>query len=231
MNTKNFCFPQNTINFLTKLSKNNSKVWFETNREKFNEDFLSPSLQFVIEMGERLSTLSPNINAIPKIDKSIFRLHRDIRFSKDKSPFKTNLGLYFWEGRGKKMECSGYYFHLEPKMFFVGAGMYMFTKEQLLNYRQIISKPETAKSLAGLISKLINKNNYKLGGKTFKKTPRGFDPDYKYNHLLLHSGLYLSYEKTSFNDLTKNHPVDFVFKIFKDLHPIHKWCVDNIAGQ
>lgn len=231
MKTKNICFPQNTINFLTKLSKNNSKVWFETKREKFSEDFLSPALQFVIEMGERLSTISPNINAIPKIDKSIFRLHRDIRFSKDKSPFKTNLGLYFWEGRGKKMECSGYYFHLEPKMFFVGAGMYMFTKEQLLNYRQIISKPETAKSLAGLISKLINKNNYKLGGKTFKKTPRGFDPDYKYNHLLLHSGLYLSYEKTSFNDLTKNHPVDFVFKIFKDLHPIHKWCVDNIAGQ
>ena len=139
MNTKNFCFPQNTINFLTKLSKNNSKIWFETNREKFNEDFLSPALQFVIEMGEKLSTISPNINAIPKIDKSIFRLHRDIRFSKDKSPFKTNMGLYFWEGRGKKMECSGFYFHLEPKMFFVGAGMYMFTKEQLLNYRQIIS--------------------------------------------------------------------------------------------
>lgn len=99
MKTKNFSFPQSTINFLTKLSKNNSKVWFDTNREKFNEEFLSPALQFVIEMGGRLSTLSPNINAIPKIDKSIFRLHRDIRFSKDKSPFKTNMGLYFWEGR------------------------------------------------------------------------------------------------------------------------------------
>lgn len=228
MKTKNSSFPQNTIIFLTKLSKNNSKVWFDNNREKFTEDFLSPAVQFVIEMGERLSTLSPNINAVPKIDKSIFRLHRDIRFSKDKSPFKTNMGLYFWEGRGKKMESSGFYFHIEPKMYFVGAGMYMFTKEQLLNYRQIVSETEAAKSLDGLISKLTKKNNYKLGGKTFKKTPRGFDPDYEYKHLLLHSGLYLSYENTSFDDLIKNNPVDYVFKIFKDLYPIHKWCVDNL---
>lgn len=129
------------------------------------------------------------------------------------------------------MESSGFYFHLEPKMYFVGAGMYMFTKEQLLNYRQIISAPEKAKSLNGLITKLLKKNNYKLGGRTFKKTPRGFDPDYEYNHLLLHSGLYLSFENTSFDDLTNNNPVDFVFKIFKDLHPIHKWCVDNLTVQ
>ncbi len=229
MKTKNFCFPQNTINFLTKLSKNNSKVWFETNREKFNEEFLSPALQFVIEMGERLSTLSPNINAIPKIDKSIFRLHRDIRFSKDKSPFKTNLGLYFWEGRGKKMECPGFYFHIEPKKFSLGAGMYMFTKEQLIKYRLIVSDPEKAKQLLEIIMKLLKGKNIKLGGKTYKKTPRGFDPNYRYNDLLLQSGLYIFYESSLLEELINKDPVDYSFRIFQKMYPLHKWCVDNLT--
>lgn len=230
MKTKNISFPQNTIIFLTKLSRNNSKVWFETNREKFNADFLTPALQFVIDMGEKLSALSPNINAIPKIDKSIFRLHRDVRFSKDKAPFKTNMGLYFWEGRGKKMECPGFYFHIEPKHFFLGAGMYMFTKDQLIKYREIVSDPEKAKRLNEIISKLLKKKNFKLGGKTYKKTPRGFDPDYKYNEMLLHSGLYIYYESNSFEDLTKKDSVDFSFRIFKEMYSMHKWCVENIAG-
>lgn len=229
MKTKNFCFPQNTINFLTKLSKNNSKVWFETNREKFNEEFLSPALQFVIEMGERLSTLSPNINAIPKIDKSIFRLHRDIRFSKDKSPFKTNLGLYFWEGRGKKMECPGFYFHIEPKKFSLGAGMYMFTKEQLIKYRLIVSDPEKAKQLLEIIMKLLKGKNIKLGGKTYKKTPRGFDPNYRYNDLLLQSGLYIFYESSLLEELINKDAVDYSFRIFQKMYPLHKWCVDNLT--
>ena len=124
-------FPQSTIKFLTALSKNNTKEWFEKNRVRYDLELLQPAVQFVIDLGEKLSEFSPNIYAIPKIDKSIFRLYRDVRFSKNKAPFKTNLGLYFWEGRGKKMECSGLYFHIEPTLFFLGAGMYMFTKDQL----------------------------------------------------------------------------------------------------
>ena len=128
-------FPDSTINFLKSLSRNNNKDWFNKNRERFDFEFLQPAIQFVVDMGEKLTSIAPNINAIPKIDKSIFRLHRDVRFSKNKAPFKNNLGLYFWEGRGKKMECSGYYFHIEPKLFFLGAGMYVFTKDQLKKYR------------------------------------------------------------------------------------------------
>jgi uncharacterized protein (TIGR02453 family) len=78
-------FPQSTIKFLTALSKNNNKDWFNKNRERFDFEFLQPAVQFVIELGERLVELSPNIIAIPKIDKSIFRLHRDVRFSKEGS--------------------------------------------------------------------------------------------------------------------------------------------------
>ncbi len=221
-------FPQSTIKFLTALSKNNNKEWFEKNRSRFDFEFLQPAVQFVIDMGEKLTIISPDIYAIPKIDKSIFRLHRDVRFSKNKAPFKTNLGLYFWEGSGKKMECSGFYFHIEPKLFFLGAGMYMFTKDQLKKYREVVSDPVNGKQLNDIIAKLLKKKNFKLGGKTYKKTPRGFDAEYKYSNLLLHSGLYVSYECKSFNELTSKNVVDFTFRIFKELSPIHNWLLKHV---
>jgi uncharacterized protein (TIGR02453 family) len=222
-------FPQSTIKFLTALSKNNNKEWFEKNRVRYDFELLHPAMQFVIDLGEKLSELSPNIYAIPKIDKSIFRLYRDVRFSKNKAPFKTNLGLYFWEGRGKKMECSGFYFHIEPKLFFLGVGMYQFTKDQLIKYRENVSNPAKGKELSDLIKKLLKNKKYQLGGKTYKKTPCGIDPEYAYNELLLHSGFYLYYESKDFSELTKKDPVSFSFKTFKEMYSIHKWFVENIV--
>ncbi len=221
-------FPEITRSFLSALSRNNNKEWFEKNRIRFDFEFLQPAVQFVIDLGEKLTELSPNINAIPKIDKSIFRLYRDVRFSKNKAPFKTNLGLYFWEGSGKKMECPGFYFHIEPKLFFLGAGMYQLTKDQLKKYRELVSDPAKGKELKDIISKLLKNNKYQLGGKTYKKTPRGFDPDYKYNELILHSGIYIYYESKNFDELTKKDPVNFSFTIYKETYPFHKWCVENI---
>ena len=221
-------FPQSTIKFLTALSKNNNKEWFEKNRIRYEFELLQPAVQFVIDLGEKLSELSPNINAIPKVDKSIFRLYRDVRFGKNKAPFKTNLGLYFWEGLGKKMECSGLYFHIEPKLFFLGSGMYQFTADQLKKYRDVVSNPAKGKELSDLIKKLLKNKKYQLGGKTYKKTPRGFDPDYIYNELLLHSGFYVYYESKDFSELTKKDPVINSYKIFKEIFPVHKWFVENL---
>lgn len=222
-------FPQSSIKFLTALSKNNNKEWFEKNRMRYDIELLQPAVQFVIDLGEKLSELSQNINAIPKIDKSIFRLYRDVRFSKNKAPFKTNLGLYFWEGRAKKMECSGLYFHIEPKLFFLGSGMYQFTADQLKKYRELVSDPIKGKELNDLVNKLLKNKKYQLGGKTYKKTPRGFDPDYKYNELLLHSGFYVYYESKNFTELTKKDPLSFSYKIFKEMYSVHKWFAENIV--
>jgi uncharacterized protein (TIGR02453 family) len=227
---KEITFPQSTIKFLQDLSKHNNKEWFEENRERFDFEFLQPSMQFVIDLGEKLSAIAPKINAIPKVDKSIFRLHRDVRFSKNKMPFKTNLGLYFWEGQGKRMECSGFYFHLEPKLFFLGAGIYMFTKEQLKKYREVVSIAEKGKQLNSIIKKITLKDKYKLGGKYYKKTPKGFDPAYQYNELLLHNGLYLSYENNEFSKSYLQDPVKFSYQIFKELLPIHNWLLENVIN-
>ncbi len=112
-------FPQSTLKFLAALSKNNSKVWFEKNRIRFDFELLQPAVQFVIDLGEELTKLSPNIVAIPKIDKSIFRLHRDVRFSKDKSPYKTNLGYISGKARERKWNVRDFIFISNQNYFFL----------------------------------------------------------------------------------------------------------------
>lgn len=225
---KTISFPFITAKYLSDLSRNNNREWFMKNRERFDFEFLQPAVQFVIDLGERLQEFSPNINAIPKIDKSIFRLHRDVRFRKNKSPYKTNLGIYFWEGKGKRMECSGFYFHIEPNYFFLGAGMYVFSPQQLKKYRDIVYNPEKGKELSDIISSIKKNKNYLIGGKTFKKTPRGYDSDYKFSELLLYSGVYAFYEIDSLNIFHKKDIVEFSYSVFKEMNPLHKWLIKNI---
>ena len=222
-------FPDNTLTFLKKLSKNNNRAWFEENREIFNSNFLEPAVQFVAEMGERLVTVRPSIIAIPKTDKSIFRIHRDVRFSKEKQPYKTNMGLYFWEGKRKKMECSGFYFHLDNKNFGAGAGIYTFSKEMLSDYRNLVSDPANGKELNGIIKKILKDENFSLGGKNYKRVPKGFDPGYPYSDLLLHDGMYLWFEGKNYKTLSNGKAVKTIFDAFKKMMPLHNWLVKKFG--
>lgn len=221
-------FPSITLKYLSALSRNNNREWFEKNRERFTFEFLEPATQFVVDMGEKLSSINPDLQYVPRIDKSIFRLHRDVRFSKNKSPYKSNLGILLWEGKRKKMECSGYYFHIEPGSFFLGAGLYMFAKDQLKNYRDIVSDPVKGKELNDIIKSVLKYKRISLGGRTFKRTPKGYDPEYKYADLLLHSGLYVSYESNDLSEIRNVDLVKFCFKLYKLMSPLHNWLVKNI---
>jgi uncharacterized protein (TIGR02453 family) len=220
-------FPKKTIAYLKKLSKNNNREWFEANRDNYNSDFLEPCFQFVVEMSDKLQDIDPDIVAIPKIDKSIFRLHRDVRFSKDKTPYKTNAGLYFWNGKMKKMAASGFYFHLEPKLFGVGLGIYMFPPELLKKYRDVVSDSANSKELHQIVRSL-EKKGYTVGGKKFKKTPKGYNSNTLYPGYLLYDGIYAWYESSNFKKIEGGKAVNFIFKIFKDMLPLHKWLVKRL---
>jgi len=104
-------FPKEFITFFENLKQNNSKDWFEKHRKDYEELVLHPAREFVEEMGKKLRRIAPAIHAIPKINQSLFKISRDVRFSKDKSPYKTTMGICFGEGSRKRMECSGFYFH------------------------------------------------------------------------------------------------------------------------
>lgn len=125
-------FPRYVID----LARNNNTAWFAAHKADYDEYVLRPARLFIMEMGDRLHTIAPGINADPRVNRSIFRIYRDTRFSRDKIPYKTHLGIWFWEGVAPRMECSGFYFHLEPGHLTLGSGMYRFPEGLLDKFRE-----------------------------------------------------------------------------------------------
>jgi len=219
-------FTKDTVKFFSKLKRNNNKKWFEAHRDELEQHVMEPAKIFIIHMGDTLREVAPDIVSIPQVDKSIFRLHRDVRFGKDKAPYKTNLGIFFWEGPAKKMECSGFYLGIEPGLFFVGLGMYMFTPEQIKIFRKTVYNPDNAEELTNII-KQLKKKGYKINEPHLKQVPRGFDKEYKYADLLKHNGLYAFYESNNLDELLNSDQIKFLFKKFKEMIPIHRWLLKN----
>ena len=126
-----------TVEFLKKLDKNNNREWFNENKDAFiraNDNIIA----FTGELISRVSKFDPDIAGIdPK--SCVFRIYRDVRFSKDKSPYKTNLGAFIAPG-GRKTMSPGYYFHVQPKIFFAAAGKHMPDAGELLKIRNAIAR-------------------------------------------------------------------------------------------
>jgi uncharacterized protein (TIGR02453 family) len=91
-------FPPATLRFLGDLAENNTKAWFDEHRADYESNWVAPAKAFVSAAGEALTDLAPRIEAQPRVNGSIFRVNRDTRFSKDKSPYKDHLDFWFWEG-------------------------------------------------------------------------------------------------------------------------------------
>ncbi len=217
-------FPKETVKFLKDLAKNNEKPWFNANRKKYELFFLKPAKDFIVAMSEKLEKLSSDIQGIPAVNKSIFKIYKDVRFSKDKTPFKTHLGLWFWEGEGPRMECSGFYFHLDPPNLMLGVGIYMFPKHQLEEFRNSVVHVKHGPELIKAIKK-IEKSGYTVGGEHYKRVPRGFDAEHKNADYLLYNGMFGGIETKIPKEFYTSDIIDYCFKAYKDMLPLHQWLV------
>lgn len=218
-------FSKETVAFFKNLAKNNNREWFERHRPVYEAHVMGPAKAFVVAMGERLKTIAPRVNAIPRINKSIFRLNRDTRFSMDPTPYKTNLGILFWEGGGSKMEGPGFYFHLEPPDLWLGSGTWMFSDKQIARYRRAVVEPNLGKELAKIAAMVSSLEGWELGGKHYKRVPAGFDPGHPNAPLLLHNGLYAGFETAIPEEFFSARLIDYCFDRYAPLLPLHRWLV------
>lgn len=165
-----------TLRFLSTLKKNNHKGWMDAHRdlyEQAKQDFIAFVEALIREHGKK----DPSIAGLRAKD-CIFRINRDIRFSKDKSPYKTNMGA-FLNKSGKKGITAGYYFHLEPGQSFAGGGLYLPMPEVLGKVRQEIdyNLPEFKKILQASAFKSVygtldNSKEYLMS-----RVPKGYEAD------------------------------------------------------
>ena len=225
-------FPEGTLRFLRDLAKNNNKTWFDAHRESYERDYVEPARAFVTAMGARLKKLAPNLNADPRVNGSLFRINRDTRFSKDKTPYKTNLAVFFWEGDGNRMECPGFYFHLEAKSLILGTGIYLFPDTMLDRYRKAVVDPKLGAALrkaAKAVGPAFGSTGCGMPIQAYKKVPAGYDADHPNAELLKLKGLHAGTETPVPKELHSEALLDHCQARYKELAPIHRWLVSMLG--
>jgi uncharacterized protein (TIGR02453 family) len=167
-------FTPQTFRFLQDLEKNNNRSWFQENKSRYEKDIKEPALQFIEDFEPRLMKISPHFHAGRR---SFFRIYRDTRFSKDKSPYKTHVGIQFrHEACGNDVHAPGFYLHIEPGHSGVGCGIWRPDSKSLLQIREaIVEAPAKWKRAKG--AKRFN-DTFELGGDSLKTAPRGFGKEH-----------------------------------------------------
>jgi len=222
-------FPKAGLTFLKQLESNNNKPWFEAHKDEYKNHLLTPALQFVEAMGERLQTISNHIHADTRTNGAgtLIRMARDVRFSKDKSPYKTAIAGIFWEGAGKKMNCPGFGFHMEAGGMYLMAGLFAFEKDQLDAYRAAVDNESKGKKLQRAINQ-VSKAGYAVQGEHYKRVPKPYAQDHPSADLLRHAGLYASFEFIKPGVVTSSNLLDECFGHFKAMSPVQRWLVEAL---
>lgn len=167
-------FTPDFMAFLNDLSENNEKEWFHANKKRYENSVKKPFNEFVGVMIERVAQVTPTVEILPK--EALFRINRDIRFSKDKRPYKTHLGAVISEGGRKNMQVPGLYFHFGASEIMIAGGSHAPDKQHLYKIREAIvedpdaiSKIVQAPKFKSLLGELRGDKN-KILPKEFKET-------------------------------------------------------------
>lgn len=169
-------FTAKGIEFLTKLKKNNRRDWFEKHKEEYETFVKLPMQSLIAALQPHFLSFAPEFEINPK--KSIFRIYRDVRFSKDKSPYKTHVAAHFvLHGKPKGVEGSGYYLHVEPGEVFLGGGIYMPDSDQLKKIRKAIV--QRSDEFLGIVNAVRFKKAFrKIEGEKLRRIPQGYESDH-----------------------------------------------------
>ena len=170
-------FNPDLFRFLRQLKENNSRDWFHGNKAWYESAVRHPAQQFISDFGPRLAKISPHFNADPRpVGGSLFRIHRDVRFARDKSPYKISVGIQFRHKKAKDVHAPGFYLHLEPGSVFAGIGIWHPDSASLKLIRDaLVADPRRWKRV--LAGKRFSAT-YELAGDSLKRPPRGYDAEH-----------------------------------------------------
>jgi len=219
-------FGPDAFTFLRSLARHNTREWFTANRARYEAAVRGPMGVLVEEMDVRLASIAPEIVGHPK--RSVFRIHRDVRFSKDKSPYKTNAGCWFYHqdaGKGVGQDGdggAGYYFHLEPGGCFVAAGIWMPGPATLSRLRAALA--EDPDGFAKIVLAPAFRRRYgRLSEEAMlTRLPRGYAPGHPAERWLRYKSLTASRALTPAMVMSARLPTTLATD-FRALRPLVRW--------
>ncbi|MFX1415422.1 MAG: DUF2461 domain-containing protein [Promethearchaeota archaeon] len=218
-------FPKEALRFFGELKENNYREWFLERKNDYQEYVLKPAQAFVVAFGERLTAISDGITFDTRTNGrgSILRIHRDIRFSKDKTPYHTRLRIRFSEGAGEKKGHPGFFFGMDDEGGMLLGGLYAFPQPLLEKYRHAVVDEQAGSILAKAVDEINSLPGYEIGGKHYKRVPRGFDANHSRADLLLHDALYVHSPKIPAIVLRKPELVEVCLDSALKMAPVHHW--------
>ena len=177
--TEQTSFRPELFTFLEELKANNDREWFAANKDRYEDDLLEPALAFINDFAPKLEKISPHFDADARPSGgSLFRIYRDTRFSKDKTPYKTNVGIHFRHELARDAHAPGFYLHLGPGEVFGGAGIWHPGTEAATRIREaIVADPERWRRVTrgGAFAKRLE-----LGGDSLKRVPSWADAEHPF---------------------------------------------------
>jgi uncharacterized protein (TIGR02453 family) len=221
-------FSKGTSAFLADLAAHNDRAWFAENRARYEAELLERQRLFVDAVGGAFAGLDPRVQCVPSVDRSIFRINRDTRFSHDKSPYKTHSDLWFWIGNDRKT-APGYFMRIHPAGLWVGCGAHRLEPGQLARLRGAIVAPASGGELQALLGSLAT-DGYEVGEATLKRVPAGFSADAPRAELLRYTVVHaikkfepapVEFESAAF--------VPWCMGRFERVKPLVDWLVQHVG--
>jgi uncharacterized protein (TIGR02453 family) len=215
-----------SLNFLARLKRNNNKAWFDKHKEEYLE-IKSCFENLVGEISEGIGKFD-EFTGCQDPKKCVFRIYKDVRFSKDKTPYKTHLGAYFAKG-GKKSPFAGYYLHIEPKNSFVAGGLWMPEPDVLERVRQEIDY--NAEEFMGILKDKTFRRLFKeLEGEKLSRNPKNYSADHPHIEILKHKSFVVSSIIEDKIVLSKNFS-SHCLKIFRTMKPLNDFLNRSIEVE
>jgi uncharacterized protein (TIGR02453 family) len=223
-------FTPAVFEFLRELEENNDKLWWEDNKDRYIETIREPSLDFIMDFGERLGAISPHFTADTRTNGgSLMRPYRDVRFSADKTPYKTNVGIQFRHELGKNVHAPGFYLHLQPAQNFAGVGLWSPETAVARQIRQAISDDPEGWRASAHAREFTD--TWALGtddDDRLKRIPRELDADHPFpDDLRLKS--FTAGARLTQKTVTSTRFVDDLLGLFSTAKPYARFLCDAVA--
>ncbi len=220
-------FTPATFTFLRDLADNNNRDWFQARKSRYEDDVRDPALCFIVDFAPRLKEISSRFRADPRANGgSMFRIYRDTRFSKDKSPYKTHTGIQFRHEAGKDAHAPGFYLHIQPGSCFVGCGVWRPSGPALRRIREAIDEDPDSWKQASRDGRFTD--SFELAGDSLIRAPKGCDP----SHPLivdLRRKDFIGVARLSADALTSDDFLDTFAGLCRDAAPFQRWLCQAIG--
>lgn len=214
------------VQFLQELSENNNREWFQKNKKRYDES-RQKALFITDVLINEIRKFDPDVPLLEPKD-CLFRIFRDVRFSNDKRPYKTNFGSFIAKG-GRKSIYAGYYFHIEPDGSFVGGGVYMPEADPLKAIREAIA--ENGDEFSGLINNPEFKKVFpEMMDDKLKTAPKGYSPDNEFIDLLRYKSFAFS-SRISREEILSDNYIEQLVRSFKILHPVNRFLNEALENN